>query len=405
MEDNCMKQSLKNTVALGLITAASIGINTAQADDLFGEGVIFEPKLTLGAAYDNNISQAADSQRQDESLIGIVSPSFLFGAENRNTMLSALYTIYDETYEFDTKNNDHTDHHLDLSAEFILNSRNTVGINGGYHKQQDLRTSTNRSDPNEKEGDRYNWKYIGGLYRAGADSSRVQVEVAGELQQRRYNNNLTTASDNQSKERDTDILIGTLYFNAAPKTRFLIELQQRDFDYISSTSLLDNSSSIVYVGVTWEATAKTTGTIRVGQEKRDFDHVNSIDFSESAWDIGVTWQPRDYNTFSVITKKTAEEGSVRSSLIDTTKTTLSWNYEWTPKISSNLSYGITQEKYLGSTFSGREDDTSSANIRLLFKASPGAEISAGYTAKSRDSNSDIEKFDRDILAVNLTFLL
>jgi polysaccharide biosynthesis protein VpsM len=405
MDDESMEKAIRNkTLFLSVCCALGLTSNVTQADDLFGSDVIFEPKLSVGARYDDNLTQAADDQPQDSSYVGVIDPSFTLGAEGSKSTVAVGYSIHQEIYEYSSKD-DHTDHHFDISGDLRFTSRNAAGLSAGYHKQQDIRTSINRSDPNEITGDRYHWYYVGGYYKAGADSGRLQLKLAAETEERRYSNNLTTSSNNLTKERDTDTVIGTLYFRVAPKTRLLIEGKQRTFDYIDPNSGLDNDATTIYAGLEWEATAKTTGSIRVGQEDKSFDLAGKEDYSEASWDIGITWQPRSYTTVNLSTKQGAAEGSVFTDVIKTSDSTLAWSQEWTPKLRSDIRYNYLQEDYQGSTFDGRSDKTHSISLKGIFVISAGAEMYAGVTTKSRSSNSAIEEFDRNIAEIGISWLL
>lgn len=387
-----------------LICLMAGGASLSQADDLFGRDVIFEPKLGVTLRHDDNLSQAADGQTKYDSLVTVIEPGFRVGAEGNKASIIGEYNMKHEAFDYDSVD-DYTGHHLDLTGEAKLNARNTLGANVGYHKQQDIRTSINRADPQEKTGDRYNWRYFGGFYKAGAESSRFQLELSGEQEVRRFENNLDTASDNRSKERDTDTFIGTLYARIAPKTKLLLEAKQRDFDYIAPSSPLDNTSNSVFLGLTWEATAKTTGSVRLGQENKEFDRAGATDYSEPSWDISVSWQPNSYSTISLFTTQGAQEGSIRSDLIKTASTTVSWSHNWNPKFNTEFSYNMLNEQYEGLTFDGREDETESLSANAAFTFMPGAELNAGVTAKTRGSSSAIEEFDRTIAHIGVAFFL
>lgn len=393
----------KSLFALGLGFCAS---QSALAQtSILKQGIDFAPALNVGARYDTNLSQAADNQPQDESWIAIIEPSLTFGLSGSKVAVNGTYSIYHEAYEYDSED-DHTDHHFNVDIELQLNRRNGLGLNANYHDTQAIRTSVNRADPNEQQGDQSNTTGFSGFYRLGSDTARAQLELKAGQDQMRFDNNLDTASDNQTKERDTDTYTGSLYVRVAPRTKALLEVRQRNFEYLSDLSLLDNESTNLFVGVIWEATAASTGSIRFGNEKKEFDDPTAEDTDLPAWEANISWQPTQLSTFNLMASRGAAEGSVRSDSIDTKNTTASWNHSWTHAIATDLSYNVMEETYKGRTFDGREDETTSYAAKLIYKVGKrGSAITIGYTYKSRDSNSPVEEFEREIADIGFTLQL
>lgn len=376
----------------------------ANSDIRLEDGDHFLSLITVGARHDDNISQAPKSQPRDASAIAVIQPAFLFKAEGSKVTLDGAYTLTHEAYEYDSKD-DHTDHNLLLKTEFAFTARNKATLALNYVKQQDIRTSINRSDPNEDVGDRSSFADLSGQYRIGADSGRAQLEASLGGSQLRYSNNLDTLSKNRIKERDMITPGGTFYLRVAPKTRLLLEVARTDFDYLDSESQLNNNATKYYAGVIWEATAKTTGYIRYGQEDKNFDSENAIDTSEPAWDVNITWQPRSYSRLNITTGQGSAEGSVRSDAIETTTSTLSWAHNWYYNLESTLSYNLIKEEYKGKVFDGREEDTTTASAALAYKISRNVELSGSYSHINRESNSAIEEFNSNIVELSLTLAM
>lgn len=365
------------------------------------EGQTLLPTLTLGFSYDDNLSQAADGQQQEESFIGTISPGILVRRETSDILFQGSYVLSHERYAYDNEDN-HTDHELALDNIFKLNSRHEAAVSFDVVKRQDIRTSINRADPEESNGDRYNRGDIAARYTFGAKTARVQLEFETGHGRLRYDNNLKTLSQNRVKERNEGFGTATLYLRASPKSRILLEARQRNFNYIDSDSQLDNTARKYYIGAVWEATAKTEGSLRVGRERKSFESPSAIDSSEPAWDVSLTWSPRTYSRFRLFTSRGAAEGSVRSDAVETTLYSLSWIHDWSYSLSTDLTYSELKENYEGKTFDGRMDDTASYQAAITKRAGKKAEVTASYTRKERDSNSPIEEFDRDIVSLIFT---
>jgi hypothetical protein len=394
-----MKNSIIGCAALlaTLCSATNAGIELEEGDH-------FLSLLTLGARHDDNISQDPKSQPRDSSAIAIVQPAFLFKVGSPKVTFDGAYTLTNESYEYDSKDN-HTDHELLLGSQFAFDASNNASLSFDYIEKQDIRTSINRAATDEEVGDESRFTNLAGQYQLGSDSARAQLELNLGASNLSYSNNLDTSSQNRLKERDMISQGGTFYVRVAPKTRILLEVIRTDFEYKDEESLLNNNATKYYAGVIWDATARTSSYIRVGQEDKNFDSDSAQDTSEPAWDINITWQPRSYSRINLTTGKGAAEGSVRSDVIETTNTTLSWTHDWSYQFESLLSYNSVSEDYKGKVFNGREDDTNTAAAALIYKMNRNVEISGKYSRKERESNSPIEEFDSNIVEISVTLAI
>lgn len=365
-----------------------------------------EAILKLGARYDTNLSEAADSQYQPESAIWVVSPEIVWNVDNRRVRGISSYSANRYTYEYDDQD-DHTEHFLDTDWSVFLNRKNTLEVNAYHNQQQNDRTSINRADPAEKVGDQFT-DTAGTLgYKLGADSGPAQIQASVGIQTMRFDNNLDTLSKNREREYDRRSTIATVLFAVAPKTRTLLEVRHYSFDYLPADSDLDNDGTSIYGGVVWEASAKTTGSIRIGRHTKSFDRHENGNFEHEAasWDMALRWKPRSYSSVEIMTSKIPEEGSSRSTLVDVTRNSAKWTHYWSSKVFTEARLRYDIEKYVGKDFDGRKDKTvyGTAGMTYIFNRRVSAEFR--HTTKSRSSNSAIEEFDRNISEIYLNFKL
>ncbi len=398
-----MRKQLLTFATLAKISVLSILAQAAGSQGALGQGYDFAASLALGIKHDDNIQQAADSQPQDESLIGVIEPSFQFGAKGNKMTIAADYTLHHASYRYDPKD-DHTNHNFDAESELRLNSRNNISFNIGFHKQQDQQTSVNRADPREKTGNRYHYYYAGGQYQLGSDAARGQLKLQANREWLRYDNNLRTNSQNLAKERDTNKGSATFSLRATPKTSLLAEIVYKDFDYISKINSLDSHAIQYFIGATWEATAKTSGSVRLGREEKEFEFKGFRDLDQPSWDASITWAPRTYSSFTIITQQSFSEGSAFEVASETTNSSLTWQHDWNYKLGSTLRYTKESNEFIGGIFDGRKDDTATLNSKVTFSFDR-AELFVGYTRVERESNRSIEEFDRNIAEVGIKLAL
>jgi hypothetical protein len=235
----------------------------------------------------------------------------------------------------------------------------------------------------------------------------MNFEFAANQQWLRYDNEQRLGNGlriNEDQERDTTTFSGTAFYRVAPKTRALFEVRYNDYDYKLGSSTLDSDAMAYLLGLTWDATAKTSGIAKLGYSNKEFDDSSRDDVSGSIWEVGVNWQPRTYSTFSLNTRRSAEEGSQGAEdAIDTTRTGINWNHEWTSRVSSDVGYTYIDEDYEGID---RKDETDEFALGLNYELRRWVDVGVGYKYQDVESKgvntSAADTYDRNIFMVKLT---
>lgn len=356
-----------------------------------GDGLTFTPTLQVGERYEDNFR--AVEENEESSWITSVTPTFVLGAEGRKSAYKLAYSATGDVFH-SSQDDNNTDHHLTGDAAYEFNSRNRLTLNTGYHKVEETAAQSTQSRRN-MENDKYSTANIGGVYSFGAKTARAQVDVGANYQELRYQNSNGLNAD---KERDTTALSSTFFYRVAPKTRMLVEARHTDYDYLSNTRR--NSDNIALLtGVTWDATAKTSGTVKFGAEKKRFDSSEVDDNSGSMWEVGVKWKPRTYSTFSLQTRRALDEGDDDASSIQSQSTTLSWEHEWMARLTSNVSYSYTDQEYQDYE---RDDKLSVFGAGLTYEMRRWLDIGIGYKYAENDSSANLESYERNIYMISVT---
>lgn len=378
----------RRTAISALILAASSGPALAfePADIRLGD-MTLTPSLRLSEAYDDNFRATRDGE---SSWITTIEPTFVLGAQDR-------LNTYELSYSFNTQlfhsshRDDHTDHHLSADAHMEFDSRNRLDLSAGYDKVEETADTTEPT-----ENDKYHNADIGAIYGFGAESARMQLELGARHEHRRYDN---SGDLNADRDHDTDTLTGTAYIRLAPKTRALFEAEASDFRYRTNHSL--DSISLAYLaGVTWDATARTSGSLKVGRERKNFDATTDIrgrrlnDPSENVWELGVTWKPLTYSRVELSTSQQIEEGSDRENFIRTRRTALDWNHHWKTYVSTELSLWHTDERYDNAI--ERHDKTDGAGVALNYDLRRWLSVGLGYQYTDRSSTLAEKTYDRNL---------
>jgi hypothetical protein len=351
------------------------------------DDLTFTPTLQVSERYDDNFRQV-EHNTQSSWIMG-ATPSFVLAADTAKSRYAVAYTADNNTYLSSPEDN-HTNHYLDADATLKFDSRHRLKIDAGYEKIEDT-----ASEDKNPENDKYSLGHVGGLYTYGAPTARGQIDFGADYSQLRYQN---SGGLNDDKERNTAAFVSTLYLRVAPRTRALAEARYTRFDYVSNTALNSNSVALLG-GVTWDATAKTSGTFKVGAQQKRFDDSSIGNKSGSLWEVGVDWKPRTYSTFSLKSRHSLDEGDDGASSIDNLSTTLGWEHRWLERLSTHVSYTRSDQNYQNID---RDDKVDVFDLGVSYKMRRWLGVAVSYKHAQDDSNAANESYQRNIYLFSVT---
>ena len=349
-------------------------------------GLTFTPTLNVSETYDDNIFETRD--HEVSSWVTRTNPSFELAAETAKMGHRLNYTINQDIFH-SAHDADNADHHLTGESVFAFDARNRLKLQAGYHKVEDTEDTAAQG-----ENDKYETTNFGGVYSFGAETARMQFDLGANHFTKRYSNGDGLNSD---KEFDSLTLNAIGYYRVAPKTRLLAEVRHTDYDYKSAP--LDSENMAYLVGAKWEATAKTTGTVKIGYEEKDFDNSAIKDRNSPMWEIGVAYQPRTYSTFTLDARRAFDEGDDGAETIRSQTFTAGWKHYWMERLYSNVTYTIGESKYEGTN---RTDDRDIFGLGLTYEARRWLDIGVGYRYSKNDSDVRSESFERNMYGINIT---
>jgi|SRR5690554_1718256 len=392
---------------LAVVVAAAAGVSTsAFAIDpqsiRVSDGLMFTPTLGFEHGHDDNL-HATDKKRKSTDYT-IIEPSFALNLDRAKSAHELKYRLKSYNYH-SAKDASHIDHHFTGKTGYEFNSRNRLVLNAGYHKLESTSSDTALNASGKYKNEKWDTKNIGGVYTFGARTARTQVELGADYSELRYD-------DKRNKGSDRDATAGRItgYYAIAPKTKLLLEGRYTDYDYKKDSSR-DSKNKALLAGVTWEATAKTTGSVKIGREKKDYDHRSSS--STGMWEAGVDWSPRTYSTFSLKTRRGYDEGNTYSafdpdlgldtdhvtSSIKTVDTSLGWKHYWTDRLYSNASYRRIDRDYQSTK---REDEIDQYGLALTYELRRWLDVGVGYTHRENDSNVAGRDYKRNVYGLTIS---
>ena len=396
-----------NTIA-PFVVALSVGVsapalaNLKPGSFMTKDGAEITPTLQTGISSNNNFF----STPMDESsrLVWSISPNII-----------ALIEDGPDSYKLDLGTSS-SFHNKDSVDNFTQ-----INIGAGVHKEF---TSQHRVDVNAKadwlyeprgsglteglgntvdELVKYQQNNILGRYEYGAQSSKAQVAFSAGFFSKQYQNFRDVS---QFRDYDKSLLGVTGYYNTQAATRTFLEVKQENYRYdvLQANGISRDSNDVkVLLGMEWEATAVTSGTVKLGYQNKDFSSSQRENFSGLSWEAAVNWQPLSYSSVQLMTSRAAKDPLVQGDYIKESVYGVKWTHSWSDYLSSLASLNYIDEQYTGDI--GRKDKTKNARLGLNYIANNFGMVSTYIDFIDRDSTQNTIEFDRVIVGVNFTFAL
>lgn len=362
------------------------------------------PTLSVDELHDDNITMANDKTAYTKAIaswVTVAAPELQVGLKTDKSEYNVGYKLEAGRYA-SSRSDDYVDHFINADASWELNSRNKIAVRGNYDRAHEDRGSNTSgvASATLQEPDRYRAETLGATYTFGAKTTPGQVVLDVEGYDKKYTNNRSGITSTRGRDRSDLKSTGTFYWAVSSATKVLLEGEYTDIDYDLSQSTRDGSLSRAFAGVSWDVTGKTTGTAKLGYQKKEFDSSNREDYSGAAWDVAMTWSPKTYSTFTLSTARIPVESAGIGDFIDTENVTLGWQHGWNDKVITSLYLMGMNEDYVDA-LSSRDDDSISAGFSIEYDIKRWLSVSLAYDYSERDSNVldsvdfDVSSYDFD----------
>ncbi len=359
-----------------------------------GDGVSLTPYVNFSFGGDDNLYLTNVNKKS--SVTQVYNPGLRLNLKGGASQFGLGYDLNAGRYSSSSADN-YTDHKLDGFGEFVMTSSMALKLSADYARGHDPRGSTDRVGA--ASPDRYSLTGGSALFAYGANEAKGRIEVEAGTVDRRYQNNRTST---EGSDRNTDSVAGRFFFKVATKTSLLVEARQAKLDYKLSTSSQDSKETRYLAGVTWDATAATSGTIKVGQIKKDFGVSSRKDFSGTGWEANVAWKPASYSTFDFYTTKSINESTGLGDFTLAKKYGTTWTHGWDSRLKSVVSLSRNNDDFVGNV---RADKTDAFGLAVNYKLMRWLTLSGEYNTTKRDSNTSVFDYKRNLYMLKLSATL
>jgi len=347
-----------------------------------------ESSLGVEALENSNIFESSTDVRS--SLIWRLRPNVLMRFEPARSRLDFGYTGDFGWYD-KSPADDYTDHALDAGAYLLLGERSGLDLVASYKYAHENRGAglTLGIDPASaafpQEPNRFTDGQFLTRYTYGVSGTRAFVALEASTLKHTYQNNLTSTEPFNRKVSYGQTTFGV---RVQPKTSVELSVRASDITYDNSQAFgaSQNSREYVYLlGVVWEATGQTTGTVRIGEVARKFADSVRPNFSGPSWEVAIRWSPRTYSHFDLATKRYTEEPvDLRGGVTVTAIYSLGWTHEWSGRLESKVAVSEVDSTYRFVT-GDRRDKSPQYSLGLMYRMRRWLRWEAGVDIKSRDS--------------------
>jgi hypothetical protein len=179
----------------------------------------------------------------------------------------------------------------------------------------------------------------------------------------------------------------------------MAEARRTEIDYKHVDPGLSADENRFYVGATWEATAATTGTIKVGRLERDFKNASLNDFSGSSWEALITWAPRTYSKFDFYSARQTNESTGLGNFILTSVSGVTWTHAWSSYLNTGVDLRYQKDQYQGFD---RNDEIKSLGLKVGYRFRRWLTLGAEYAYSQRDSNLPQFEYNKNFYLLTAT---
>jgi len=344
-----MRTNLSTTMLrllqIAILSGGLMSINLVMAEKYEPEGIrsgsiIYYPYVNIfGVSYDDNIfSEETDAQGSRITNIG-AGMLMQIAQENTKGMFDVGVEVQKGIYH-SSRDDDYTDSGLTAGYTYQPNDKFRLKAEAGIKQLHDARTPLTL--PTSPSPDRYQDTAVDGEWYYGINNwEGADSLIAVNLTKRTYKSNLAV---NEAKDHQQASISGLLRFplRSAPNSRFRVSARYRNFDYDISDNQ-DSNQLRAMIGIEWQASEQMLLSADLGGQNKKFAQNSSVDDSDIAWEIGLTWAPEDYNKLELTASNDFAESKTTASHLTKRKIDMVWSYDWEDYLTTLLAAGSSRD--------------------------------------------------------------
>jgi len=397
------KKVFSSLVLLAFVLAPFLALATESAGNIHIGQLDIHPSLSVQEEYNNNIYN--EDKGETGSAITTISPRIAFQLPLQKHLLNMdcraefIEPSRHQNYEADN-------YFANIMLDLDFNRLN-VQIGDNF-----ARDSVAPDSENDIRNDYYQNRFFLNTSYKLADRYKIKGFYRNELKDfNRFHK--SWQSDPELDDYTKNEVGFNLFYRFLPLTSVLVEyaytnINNDDMGFPTT----DSDTQRLWLGLTWEATSKITGTIKGGYTYRDYDG-DTDDFDGFGMKGDLTYKLTSYTNIGLngfrkpVDTSVTQEDAVYGTYYVSTGGTLSVDHRLTHKITANAHVLYINDDYQekGTAGKRRDDDRYGLGVGVNYQIQDWLGCNVSYNYVDNDSNFDNEDYRNNIVAgkISLAF--
>ncbi len=194
--------------------------------------------------------------------------------------------------------------------------------------------------------------------------------------------------ENDAKNRRDNSTSVYLYSAVTKKTKIYLQLQTININYIDETSLSSTQDQI-FGGINWQATAKTSGSLKIGQGYKKYDEDTFKDAENTLLELSMSLNLTKKTSLNLSAGRTTKEASssATENYILSQTATLGYTQGITDQLGLTISLTQLEDDYLLNEVSTKYNQTQTGKIGLGYTFNKWLKSDVSYTKVQTTSDS------------------
>ena len=369
------------TTSFLLFSCISCFANSAES-----HGLVLNSKVTI-AQDDNILKNSNQIEDQYISLEPIASFNSFIGKHDIAIEYQGKINAYSDYSNFN-----YFDHNLSSSLNLNHSSRAKTEIVLNYQNIIEEPNTTNGINFNLTEFTQIVQKGLDASFIYGTDDSMGQIKVGYGFADKNFNNN-----EQSFRDLSQHLFNLSFYYRLSPELRLLLLGSINDLNYKNNLSRSQSSQEYsLLTGITWQTTANTSGTLRVGYQTKKFDSDLFKEINGLTYELDLIWTPQTFTTINLGSSRAITESAlINESAYETTSYYINASHDFSKRTS--FISGYTLDK---SDIQGRTDEIKTFEIGLTHNIRKWLDISLLYNYEEKKSINSLFNYNANIIQLS-----
>lgn len=359
------------------------------------------PKTEFGVAaetiYDDNIQHQPDGGEQSDVYFSALPYIDFVGGLGVSTFI----LHYDGQFQAYRNNNNlnFSLHNFSSEAVFDHTSRFSSSFRARYSDKVELPGETNSLAIARNEFIQFIDKNATMKISYGTPKSLGQAVLDLQVGQLEFEDTLQSFRNNDYWQAK-----GLFFYRLAPKTRSFIEARYQSFDHEASAARADQSNHVETLrgGVEWVITGKTTGTFRLGHQRRIYESDRFADLSGLSYELEMEWYPQSFTRVLIGSSRQTQDSAIvdAGGFINTSVFT-ELRHEFSNYFSgiARYEYAMAKLNYIGIDRFERH----TTDLAIVWKLTQRLQSKLTYAFAARQSDVALYEYDNNQIGLTLNF--